>query len=91
MDALEPLVGLTGLAQLHLIWNPVTDLLPAGYLFSLRRLNLARDRIVDLQALLDDGGLGDGDHVDVRENPLSTLPLAVQVPALAARGVTVLY
>jgi len=40
---------------------------------------------------VDNTGLGEGDTVDLRDNPLSEESLNIHIPELRARGVTVDY
>lgn len=88
--SIEPLGVLTGLVTLNLMQNDIVDVGPLAGLTSLHDLHLGRNRITDLQALVDNPGLGAGDVVRVWENPLSAQALDVQIPALQARGVTVM-
>ncbi len=86
----EALRWLPALESLNLFQNLVVDLSPLAGLANLRDVNLRHNRVADVQALVDNPGLGAGDSVDLRENPLSAAALAVQIPALEARGVVVL-
>ncbi len=88
--SLEPLGGLPGLETLNLMQNRVVDIGPLAGLVALRDLHLGKNAIVDLQPLVDNSGLGAGDILRLNENPLSEQALDAQIPALEARGVTVL-
>ena len=53
-------------------------------------MSLASNQIGDIQPLVDNAGLSDGDFVDVRYNPLSMTSLTVRIAQLEAKGVLVL-
>ena len=86
---LSPLAGLTNLTRLALNNNPVSDISPLTRLTSLRWMRLAGNNISDIAPLVANTGLGEGDTVDVRGNPLSYLSIHTHVPILQSRGVTV--
>ena len=71
--------------------NQISDISSLDGLTDLSWLDIARNDIIDLAALVDNPGLGWGDYVDVTNNPLSGEALTVQIPALQARGVIVDY
>ena len=85
----SPLAGLTRLALLDLDQNRVVEVAALANLTSLDVLHLASNRIVDLAPLVNNAGLGDGDFVDLRSNPLSGESAATGIDALVARGVRV--
>ncbi|MBE0566372.1 MAG: leucine-rich repeat domain-containing protein [Krumholzibacteria bacterium] len=85
-----PLAALAGLSHLYLYANALTDLTPLAGLENLAVLHIHYNRIADLAPLVANAGLGQGDEVDVGHNPLSATALAEQIPALEARGVSVL-
>ncbi len=89
IQSLEALRYHDMIESLDLMQNGIVDLAPLAGLTNLRNLNLAGNLVADLQPLLDNTGLGTGDAVDLRNNPLSAQALAVQVPALEGRGVVV--
>ena len=86
---LSPLAGLTKLTRLSLSGNSIKDLSPLAGLTSLRWMSLAWNSISDLAPLVANTGLGSGDTVDVRGNPLSYQSIHTHIPALQSRGVTV--
>ena len=86
---LTPLQELTELGSLELSNNEISDLTPLRGLAELTLLRLRNNEIPDVQPLVDNEGLGSGNEVDLRINPLSQQALCEQVPALEARGVTV--
>ncbi|RKU11763.1 hypothetical protein C6501_12120 [Candidatus Poribacteria bacterium] len=101
MKALTRLVGentnisdLTGLelalnlTELHLGNNTVSDITILAYLTKLTTLNLEGNTISDISPLERNTGLGRGDVVTLRNNPLNESALA-NISALQSRGVTV--
>ncbi len=88
---LSPLAGLTYLKRLYLWDNSVSDLSPLVELNGLTYLQIPDNLVSDLSPLVANTGLGDGDVVDVRENPLSYPSINTHIPALQSRGVTVQF
>ena len=86
---LSPLAGLTKLTRLALNGNSVSDLSPLAGLTSLRWMRLAVNKISDLSPLVANMGLGSGDEINVKGNPLSYLSIHTHIPTLQSRGVTV--
>ena len=64
---------------------------PLGGLPNLQKLVLNYNNIVDISPLAANAGLGSGDLLYLQGNPLSTESKEVHIPALQARGVTVVY
>ncbi len=88
---LIPLTGRTSIRNLYLGYNQIATVSPLSGLTNLEVLNLDNNQITDLQPLVDNSGFAAGDELFVRNNPLTTTALTVQIPALQARGVTVVY
>ena len=86
---LSPLSGLTNLTNLGLNDNFISDLSPLRGLINLAWMRLVGNNISDLSPLVANTGLGKGDEVDVRGNPLNYLSIMAHIPALQRRGVTV--
>ena len=86
---LSPLSALTQLTVLALSSNQISNVSPLSELTQLTTLRLWDNQISDLSPLIDNAGLGEGDTVDLRGNPLSDEALTTQIPALQARGVQV--
>ncbi|MDE2808908.1 MAG: leucine-rich repeat domain-containing protein, partial [Gemmatimonadota bacterium] len=84
---LTPLVGLTNLATLWLGDNSISDLTPLTGLTNLTELRLENNSISDIAPLVENTGLGIGNWIDVRSNPLSDASINTYIPALQARGV----
>ena len=85
------LSGLTNLIWLRLGYNNISDVSALSGLSNLTGLRLGYNNISDLAPLIENTGLGKGDQVDVRVNPLSATSLNTHIPALQARGVTVQF
>ena len=81
--------GLTQLTWLYLGGTNITDLSFLSGLTNLETLGLEYNSISDLSPLVTNTGLGNGDTVDVRGNPLSYLSIHTHIPTLQSRGVTV--
>jgi len=88
---LSPLAGLTSLTQLALGYNQISDLAPLAGLISLTHLFLNGNQIRDITPLVNNTGLATGDTVYLQSNALSFTSINVHIPALQARGVTVLW
>jgi len=65
---ITPLVPLARLKILYLSNNEIKDLSALTPLVNLERLSLGRNQISDITPLLENGGLGDGDHLDLKNN-----------------------
>ena len=91
IDELAPLAGLINLQHLELSGNDIDDLAPLVGLVQLETLNLNNNKIVDIQPLLDNIGIGAGDEIQLKANKLSDISRNQHVPALEARGVTVMW
>jgi len=88
---LAPLAGLADLLALNLENNQISNLAPLTGLTKLTILNLKNNQISNLTPLVSNPGLGVADAVDLRANPLNRTSVDVHIPALKARGVTVLW
>ena len=86
---ISPAAGLTRLISLHLPGNYITDLSSLSSLTNLKTLWLNHNSISDLSPLVANTGLGSGDTVNVKENPLSDHSIHTHIPDLQSRGVTV--
>ena len=85
------LSGLTNLEYLNLYSNLISDISPLSGLINLTNLYLSRNNVSDLSPLVANMGLGNGDEIDVRDNPLSATSLNTHIPALQGRGVEVRF
>ena len=84
-----PLAGLRDMRVLDLEYNEISELGDVGRLKNLSVLDLENNDIADIGSLVDNPGMGPGDLVDLRQNPLDALALG-HVEDLRARGVRVL-
>ncbi len=87
IEDLTPLAGLTNLTRLRLGDNAISDLTPLVGLINLTELRLENNNISDIAPLVENTGLGLGNWIDVRGNPLSDQSINTHIPALQARGV----
>ena len=87
--------GLSKLNVLNLSENSIpncdSDLSALSNLTRLTRLNLRDNRIFDLSEIVTNQGLGNGDVVDLKDNPLGVESVFTHVPALLSRGVDVQF
>lgn len=79
----------TNLTELKLGRNNIADISVMAGLTNLATLWVQHNHISDLSPLLANTGLGSGDTVDVRDNPLSYQSLYTSIPALQSRGLSV--
>ena len=79
----------TGLERLDLSGNGIVDVSALSGLTGLEWLDLSDNRIADIAPLVANGGLDEGDQVDLAGNPLSDQSCGQHIPALVDRGVTV--
>ena len=86
---IAPLSRLTELRQLFLDNNSISNITPLSGLTNLRELHLAANSITDLSPLVANTGLGSGDEVYVRGNPLNAVSINTHIPTLQRRGVEV--
>ena len=86
---LSPISGLTSLTSLHLDANNISDISAVTGLTQLTNLSLGGNNISDLSPLVANTGLGSGDMVNVRGNPLNRASIQTHIPALQNRDVTV--
>jgi len=87
----SPLADLTSLAELYLWDNQISDISALASLTSLTELDLHSNQISDILPLVQNAGLGAGDTVDLKSNPLSSDSITIYMPQLQERGVTVSY
>ena len=88
---ISSLSGLTNLKRLHLYDNVISNISPLTGLTHLEFLRIDTNLISDLAPLVANTGLGSGDVVNVKDNPLSDTSLNTHIPALQGRGVAVQF
>jgi len=91
ITALGVLSSLPNLQWLALDYNDIVDITPLTSLGNLSRLNLRNNSIADIAPLVANAGLGNGDEVDLQNNPLSYQSINVHIPDLRDRNVTVYW
>ncbi|MEM9156506.1 MAG: leucine-rich repeat domain-containing protein [Cyanobacteria bacterium P01_F01_bin.33] len=84
---ISALTNLTQLEELNLANNPVTNIDALENLVNLSIVDLEGDRVTDLQPLIDNPGLGAGDAVNIRFNPVE----ATAIATLTGNGVEVAF
>ena len=87
----SPVAGMTNLEWLVTYDNEITDVSPLASLTNLRGVYLDANNISDLAPLVANTGLGSGDVVEVRRNPLNGRSISTHIPSLQARGVEVAF
>ena len=88
---LSPIRGLKQLFNLSLKGNKIADVSALTELINLYTLDLRENNISDVEPLVENTGLGGGDIVDLRDNPLNKMSINDYIPALVARGIDVSY
>ena len=86
---ISALSGMTKLETLNLASNSLSDISAMGDLTNLTTLILKDNAISDLSPLIGNSGLGRGDQIDVRANPLNYASIHTHIPTLQSRGVEV--
>ena len=88
---IAPVTRLTNLRSLWLNGNSISDISPLAKLTELTELRLDDNSISDISPLVANTGLGTGDEVNLKKNPLSHQSLNTYIPTLQNRGVEVLF
>ena len=86
---ISALSNLTNLTWLFLDNNSISDISALSNLTNMERLILRENSISDISPLVANTGLGDGDTVNLKDNPLSSTSINTHIPVLQRRGVTV--
>ena len=86
---ISAVADLTSLTWLNLWGNSISAIFPVAGLTKLTDLYLGDNNISDISPLAANTGLGSGDTVNVKGNPLSYLSIHTHIPALQNKGVTV--
>lgn len=83
---------IAGMDQMTILFvdvNPLASIEPISQMQGLHILSMRQCGITDLAAIVANANIAEADTVMVPENPLSETAMNVQIPALEARGVTV--
>ena len=91
LSDISPVAGLTNLTSLYLSRNSLSDISAVAGLTNLTVLALNDNSLSDISPLVANTGLGGGDTVNVRENPLSYPSIRIHIPTLTGREVTVRF
>ena len=86
---ISALAGLTQLIRLGLDSTSISDISALAGLTNLTWMRMERNNISDLSPLVANAGLGTGDEIYVRGNPLSYQSIHTHIPILRSKGVTV--
>lgn len=86
---ISSLAELSNLTTLNLGSNQITSIEALAGLNQLTLITLFKNQITDLTPLINNAGLGQGDIVDVRDNPLDTVMGNEQISQLELKGVSV--
>ena len=86
---ISPVANLSHLEYLALGINSISDISPVAGLINLSWLYLWGNSISDISSLVANTGLGSGDNVELRNNPLISASINTHIPTLQSRGVTV--
>jgi large repetitive protein len=81
----------TKLVRLYLDSNSITDITGLERLTDINLLDLNYNQITNIEPLVNNSGLGKGDAVSLRGNPLDEISIKQYIPELTKRGVTVFY
>ena len=87
---ITPLAGLTSMSRMGLCHNRISDLSPLVGLTSLTLLGLRYNPVSDISALAANPGFNTGDYLFLTGDPLSNTSINVHIPALQAKGVSVI-
>ena len=88
---LSPLASSPNLEQIWAANNQISDLSALQGLTGLANLDLSGNQISDIEPLVNNSGIGSGDKLDLRSNPLNSESVDTWIPELIARGVDVLW
>ena len=89
LSDISALAGLTQLTRLGLDNTSISDISTLAGLTNLTWARMERNNISDVSPLVANTGLGAGDEVHVRGNPLNRASIETHIPALKRRGVAV--
>lgn len=91
-NAITDISSIAGMDQITVLFvdvNPLASIAPITQMQGLHILSMRQCGLTDLAAVVANANIAEADTVMVPENPLSETALNEQIPALEARGVTV--
>ncbi|MFP6615797.1 MAG: leucine-rich repeat domain-containing protein, partial [Candidatus Hydrogenedentota bacterium] len=81
----------TALATLRLDGNQIIDISPVATMLALNELTLADNSIGDIDGIMMNAGIANGDSVDLTGNPLNAMAICESIGVLESLGITVLH
>lgn len=84
---IDALAHLDRLEWVNLGFNNISNIQVIADMNRLVYLNLSENQIADIKPLVDNEGIGQGDEVDLANNPLNQVSVSRYLPILAGRGV----
>ena len=93
-NQLSDISALSNLTRLDMLWlqnNQISDVSALAGMTLLEELRLDTNQLEDIAPLVTNSGLGAGDAVDLRNNPLGTEAHSVHIPALQERGAAIQF
>jgi len=86
---IQAIANLKSLTNLYMDTNQVSDISVLSGLTNLKDVYFWDNQISDISPLVNNSGIGSGDEVELRNNPLSTTSCTTYIPKLEAKGVLV--
>lgn len=86
-----PIRKMSNLVRLYLDNNNIHDISVLDSLNNLDILSLDDNQIQNIKSIFDNPGIGSGDAVGLRNNPLDSISIHLYIPELKKRGVNVFY
>jgi Leucine-rich repeat (LRR) protein len=86
---ISAVAGMVHLERLYLHDNEIVDISPLENLVNINWILLSRNHIIDILPLVNNPGLGNGDAVNLRDNPLNEISINEYIPQLQNRGVLI--
>lgn len=92
VGAVKDLAGIETVENLEVLLaggNEIVDISPLAKLGQLRSIDLHRNAVRNIAPLIENDGLGSGDWINLRGNPLDEISIARHIPTLLKRGAQV--
>ncbi len=91
LNSISNVGGCTNLIHLNVSANQLNDIGFSEFLINISELFLEENNITDLAPLLNNPNAANINVIFIRQNPLSSDAINVQIPALESLGIEVLY
>ncbi len=88
---IQSIANLKNLTNLYMDTNQISDISAVSGLTNLKDVYFWDNQISDISPLVNNSGIGSGDEVELRNNPLSSTSCSTYIPKLEAKGVLVFY